>query len=297
MWIIEGLADDNIGFVAKMHHSTVDGVSGAELLSVLFDLDPDPALPPGAARARGRRAVPSGLELMAQATVARSMRPFEMTRDLVGAPASACSTCARCVSGRHRATRRPHSPCPPPGRRSTPPSPGADGGPLRHRPRRRQAGEAGHRDHGQRRRPGRRHRRPAPLLIDGDELPDKPLVAVVPVSVGPTSATRQGSNQVSAMFVHLPAKSRPDRPADGHPRGHQGGQGGTQRPGGRHVAELGRARHPQRLRQSAPAFYSAMRLANRHRPIANLVISNVPGPTSRSTWAGPSSRPASPSGR
>ena len=27
MWLVEGLADDNIAFVAKMHHSTVDGVA------------------------------------------------------------------------------------------------------------------------------------------------------------------------------------------------------------------------------------------------------------------------------
>ena len=44
MWIVEGLAGGRIGFIAKMHHSTVDGVSGAALLSVLFDLAPEPAL-------------------------------------------------------------------------------------------------------------------------------------------------------------------------------------------------------------------------------------------------------------
>ncbi len=42
MWIVEGLAEGRIGFIAKMHHSTVDGVSGAALLVVLFDLEPDP---------------------------------------------------------------------------------------------------------------------------------------------------------------------------------------------------------------------------------------------------------------
>ena len=42
MWIVEGLADGRIGIIAKMHHSTVDGVSGAALLAVLFDLEPAP---------------------------------------------------------------------------------------------------------------------------------------------------------------------------------------------------------------------------------------------------------------
>ncbi len=46
IWIVEGLAGGHVGFIAKMHHSTVDGVSGAELLTVLFDLEPDPPAAP-----------------------------------------------------------------------------------------------------------------------------------------------------------------------------------------------------------------------------------------------------------
>ena len=42
MWIVEGLEDGKIALVIKMHHSTIDGVSGAELLGVLFDLEPNP---------------------------------------------------------------------------------------------------------------------------------------------------------------------------------------------------------------------------------------------------------------
>src|SRR6202161_1197014 len=42
MWIVEGLEDGKIALVVKMHHSTIDGVSGAELLGVLFDLEPSP---------------------------------------------------------------------------------------------------------------------------------------------------------------------------------------------------------------------------------------------------------------
>src|SRR3984957_12086160 len=42
MWIVEGLEDGKIALVVKMHHSTIDGVSGAELLGVLFDLEPNP---------------------------------------------------------------------------------------------------------------------------------------------------------------------------------------------------------------------------------------------------------------
>ena len=42
MWVVEGLDDGKVALVAKMHHATIDGVSGAELVGVLFDLEPDP---------------------------------------------------------------------------------------------------------------------------------------------------------------------------------------------------------------------------------------------------------------
>ncbi len=44
------------------------------------------------------------------------------------------------------------------------------------------------------------------FLLEGDELPDKPLVAVVPVSVRPDMDDPRGSNQVSTMFVQLPVE-------------------------------------------------------------------------------------------
>ncbi len=52
MWVLDGLHDENVALVCKVHHACVDGVSGAELMTVLFDLEPDPpvgALPPGPA--------------------------------------------------------------------------------------------------------------------------------------------------------------------------------------------------------------------------------------------------------
>lgn len=40
--VVEGLADDRVGIVAKVHHAIIDGVSGAEVLASFFDLSPDP---------------------------------------------------------------------------------------------------------------------------------------------------------------------------------------------------------------------------------------------------------------
>ncbi|MFN2536831.1 MAG: wax ester/triacylglycerol synthase family O-acyltransferase [Mycobacteriales bacterium] len=41
MWLVEGLDGDRWALIAKTHHAMVDGVSGVDLMSVLFDLTPD----------------------------------------------------------------------------------------------------------------------------------------------------------------------------------------------------------------------------------------------------------------
>src|SRR5579863_6251452 len=51
MYIVEGLQGGNVGLVSKIHHCTIDGVSGSELLSQLFDLEPQPGDTPPAAPA------------------------------------------------------------------------------------------------------------------------------------------------------------------------------------------------------------------------------------------------------
>jgi diacylglycerol O-acyltransferase len=41
IWLIEGLADGNVGLLTKVHHSAIDGASGNELLVALLDLSPE----------------------------------------------------------------------------------------------------------------------------------------------------------------------------------------------------------------------------------------------------------------
>jgi WS/DGAT/MGAT family acyltransferase len=43
-WLVEGLHDGRFAVISKTHHSLVDGVSGVDLASVLFDFERDPAL-------------------------------------------------------------------------------------------------------------------------------------------------------------------------------------------------------------------------------------------------------------
>ncbi len=47
-YLIHGLADGHVGLLTKIHHSAVDGLSGAEIMSVLLDLSPEGREPPPA---------------------------------------------------------------------------------------------------------------------------------------------------------------------------------------------------------------------------------------------------------
>src|ERR1700710_2008105 len=56
--LVEGLADDRFAILSKTHHALVDGVSGVDIVSVLFDTSPDPV--PPAPRADQHRAAGRG---------------------------------------------------------------------------------------------------------------------------------------------------------------------------------------------------------------------------------------------
>jgi len=57
-YLIGGLQDGKVALLSKMHHAVVDGVSGSEILGMLFDTDPDgrklpPTPPPNGDRTPG----------------------------------------------------------------------------------------------------------------------------------------------------------------------------------------------------------------------------------------------------
>ncbi len=115
-------------------------------------------------------------------------------------------------------------------------------------------------------------------LLAGDELPDIPLVSVVPVSVTPDIAELKGSNKVSAMFVQLPAHI--DDPLERLRFIHEGTKGAKEEHKALGATTLQNwAEHATpNVFAAAARLYTGMKLADRHRPLANLVISNVPGP-------------------
>ncbi|HVX23484.1 MAG TPA: wax ester/triacylglycerol synthase family O-acyltransferase [Acidimicrobiales bacterium] len=274
MWVVEGLEGGNVAVVAKVHHSAIDGVSGAELLGVLLDVVPEPAAP--AAPAAGR--VPSEAELVAQAVLARAVRPVEMVGTMwrtgqallgvcrvrreshdVGGKAALPLTAPRtsinvAISGRRRVAFAAASLADVKKLKNARGTTVNDvvlavcTGALRS------------------------------YLLAGDELPEHPLVAVVPVAVTPDEGAVKGANKVSAMFIQLPAHE-PD-PLVRLQLIHQGTEGAKTEHralGATTLQNWAEYGTPNTFALAA-RLYTGMRLAGRHRPIANLVISNVPGP-------------------
>ncbi len=43
LWLVQGLTDKRFALISKTHHSMVDGISGVDLATVLFDLSPVPS--------------------------------------------------------------------------------------------------------------------------------------------------------------------------------------------------------------------------------------------------------------
>ncbi|HYM45047.1 MAG TPA: wax ester/triacylglycerol synthase family O-acyltransferase [Solirubrobacteraceae bacterium] len=65
MWLIEGLRDDRFALISKTHHSLIDGISGVDLATMLFDLSPDPPPIKHSGRAWRPHREPGAAELIA----------------------------------------------------------------------------------------------------------------------------------------------------------------------------------------------------------------------------------------
>jgi diacylglycerol O-acyltransferase / wax synthase len=98
--LVEGLDGGRFAIISKTHHALVDGVSGVDITSVLFDVTPEPA--PVEQRPWVPRPEPSEAELLAQAVVERATIPGEAARGLralTRAPRQALSQAAEWLVG------------------------------------------------------------------------------------------------------------------------------------------------------------------------------------------------------
>jgi diacylglycerol O-acyltransferase / wax synthase len=283
MWVIEGLENGYVGVVGKMHHCTVDGVSGANLMVNLLDLEADPPVRHASEWTPER--TPSELELLGRAVINRLARPAHVARMIprtVGA-------LTRLVRAR-RSSTYPSYPAP-----LTAPRTAFNGAITAHRKvafnrvsldevkdlKRRfdctvndvvlavAAGAL------------RRY------LKQTEDLPDKPLIATCPVSVR-TDEERAtvGSNKVSAIFTALPTNIEDPvlrlREIQAINKGSK---------------EIHNAVGAQMLQDwaefAAPTTFSlaarlvtTLQIPQRAPVVHNLVISNVPGPSFPLYFAG-----------
>ena len=293
LWVIEGLKHDRVGVVTKVHHSAIDGASGADLMVHLFDLDPSAgeSSPQGGPVPADH--IPNDIELLTYAAVSRARRLMTVPQ-LIG---STMQSINRIVAGRRA------------------PEPMVGAAPLT-APRTPWNGSlTAHRNVGFARIAlddvktiknafGTTVNDVVLALCAGtlrryleahDELPDEPLVAVCPISVRadePDSADAAGDasngagNKVSAMFASL-ATDISD-PGERLRAIHENTKGAKEEHNAvgadtlQNWAEFAGAN----LFNLASRLYAASSWADTHRPIHNVIISNVPGPPFPLYYAG-----------
>ncbi len=281
MVFVEGL--DNIpqippGSVAvinKIHHAAIDGMSGADIVGMLFDLTPDSReIPPPPPRDTG--AIPGDLEMLARTAVSFAARPRKL-------PGVLAETVKAGLMARFMSKSRPEAPPTLPF--AAPPTPfnapisaqrswnvallsldrikhlkrllrctvndvvlGICSGALRR------------------------------YLQDHDALPDEALVAMVPVSIRSAEDRGAMGNQVSAMFIQLATEVAD--PLDRMSKIMANAKTGKGYQGAIDAKTLLDASEfiPFGLAGQAAQAYSRAQLSNHHRPIFNCTITNVPGP-------------------
>lgn len=115
-------------------------------------------------------------------------------------------------------------------------------------------------------------------LVGRGDLPEEPMVAMVPISVRGEDQKGTMGNQVSAMLVSLGTHlETPKERFDHVMRSAYDSKAYHRAVGARTLTDASNI-VPFSVAGVAARLYTRMHLAERHRPIFNLVITNVPGP-------------------
>ncbi len=279
---LPGVPKGSVALVSKVHHAAIDGVSGAEILGALFD-GVEPA-PHGEEEPEHERfPEPGAFDLLARAgkDLAGAPKALGRTvgRGLLGLAGSAWSRFARGIAPPLPFTA-PKTPLNQPISRARAWAPAFL--PLDRIKALKTAADATVNDVVLAICSGALRAQ----LLAGGELPAEPLVAMVPVSVRAEGERKEAGNLVSAMLVALatdvaePAlRLRQIRDAA------RSSKVAHQAVGARTLVEAADLL-PFALSGQAVRLYSRWQLAGRHRPLFNVVITNVPGPPRALTVAG-----------
>jgi diacylglycerol O-acyltransferase / wax synthase len=82
LWLVEGLKGGRFAIIGKTHHCMVDGVSGVDITTVLFDAEREPADPREEPERWLPEPEPSGAQVLSEALLERTLNPREVTRSI-----------------------------------------------------------------------------------------------------------------------------------------------------------------------------------------------------------------------
>ncbi|MBF6068168.1 wax ester/triacylglycerol synthase family O-acyltransferase [Nocardia farcinica] len=280
MSVVEGVDGDKVAVISKYHHAAVDGITGANMMMHLCDFEPgatrtEAPEPPDAHRPPRPEPQPSDWRLLADAAVRLPARA-----GVVGMLPKTVGMLAGFVM-RRRATDMPGMAIPltaprtPFNKAITPHRTvaftatdldtvkeikeafavkvndvvlAAVGGALRR------------------------------YLERRGELPDRSLIASVPVSVHESSRHTEGINKVSSLFCELGTDiADPVERLSKVAEANKGAKDEHELIGSDFLQDWTQYAPPNTFRL-AMRLYSSFKLAERHPVVHNLVVSNVPGP-------------------
>ena len=277
MWVIEGYVDEDgrelIAVFSKMHHATVDGVSGANLISHLTSITPDSA-PLALTPITPFGHEPTRAELLGRGVVASVTRPLTIPKALVPSVKGVAQTVGRARAGTAMAAPL------------TAPRTSFNGTITGHR-------VVGMVDMSLDDIKAVKTATGATVndvvlavaggalrsyLLDRDELPESSLLATVPMSVRETSKRETGANKVSALFTRLGTDVEdPLERLEELAQSNRHAKDHAQAISADSLQDWAEFAAPRTFGLAVRA-YAGLRLAEKHPVVHNLVISNVPGP-------------------
>jgi WS/DGAT/MGAT family acyltransferase len=80
IWLVQNLSGGRFALIAKTHHALVDGISGVDITTVLFDAAREPAPIPGPSSPWVAKPLPGSAKLLGEALIERATIPGEMVR-------------------------------------------------------------------------------------------------------------------------------------------------------------------------------------------------------------------------
>lgn len=278
LWVVEGLAEGRVALVFKLHHAVADGVSAAQLLLELLDPSPEGANAGGSHERLEPDPAPTSRALLAYALSRLPQQAARFARLLRDTARSLADMVRSTVGGAAGGFRMPlpfSAPRTPWNGATSPQRTVAYGGARLADVKFISSVFGTTVNHVVLAACTQTLR--AYLEAHGG-APDSPLVAAIPVSLRLPEELGTSGNRISAFLVRLPVHLAD--PLD-------------QLLAVRHEAESSKQLHAQlgasalgewaeftstAFLGGAARFYSDWKLASRHRPLHNLVISNVRGP-------------------